>query len=216
MDADALTFLWTGILLGMQAGFAPGPVSTLLITESLLHGRRSGMRIAFVPILTDLPVVGIVVPLLYFLTFDAAALIGAFSMFGALILCWLGYESLTVSRDKFAKGEAPRTSLAKAVAVNFFNPNLYIYWIGVCGPLCVRALHIGVGTMALFLISFYVSITLVKISIAIAVGSVRRSLNLAVIVWINRLLGLAMFFFAVMFFLQGYRIWSGKKDILSQ
>jgi len=206
MDTESFSFLWKGILLGMHAGFAPGPVSTLLITESLRHGRRSGTRIAFVPILTDLPVVGIVVPLFYYLTFDATIAIGIFSIVGSILLGYLGYESLTVTQTQFERGEVPKVSLVRAVGINFFNPNLYIYWIAICGPICVTALHISFGMMFLFLTAFYISITSVKIGIALMVGSIRHSLNFTVIVWINRLLGMAMFLFAILFFLQGWQL----------
>jgi threonine/homoserine/homoserine lactone efflux protein len=210
MDAETFSFLWKGILLGMHAGFAPGPVTTLLVTESLLHGRRAGMKIAFVPVLTDLPVIGVIIPLLYYLTFDATVVIAAISMVGALILCGLGYESLSVTELRYARGEAPNVSLFKAIGTNFFNPNLYIYWITICGPLAVSAFYHSWATMFLFLITFYISITLVKLGISLAVGTVRHSLNLKVIVWINRFLGAAMLLFAVLFFWQGFQMLTGK------
>jgi threonine/homoserine/homoserine lactone efflux protein len=197
----------------MHAGFAPGPVSTLLMTESLRHGRRAGIRIAFVPVLTDLPVVAVAIPLLYYLTFSAATAVGIFSMTGSFFLAYLGYESLSVTRSQFERGEVPKVSLIRAVGINFFNPNLYIYWIAVCGPICVTALHLGFGTLFLFLISFYISITSVKIGVALTVGSVRRKLNLTVIIWINRLLGAVMILFAALFFYQGWLFLSGKKSI---
>lgn len=212
-DAECCSFLWTGIFLGMQGGLSPGPISTLIVKESLLHGRRAGMKIALVPLLTDLPIVALVIPLLYFLTSGAESLVGMFSMIGAMILCYLGYESLTVTQRQYEEGKVPKVSLAKAIAANFFNPNLYIYWFGLCGPICVSALKNGIGTMFLFLVAFYTSITLTKITIALAVGNVRHSINLTMIIWINRFLGLAMFVFAVLFFLQGYRLFSGEKTL---
>ncbi|MFC1515262.1 hypothetical protein ACFL7E_00730 [Thermodesulfobacteriota bacterium] len=33
-----ISYLTTGIILGLSAGFAPGPLLTLVITESLQHG----------------------------------------------------------------------------------------------------------------------------------------------------------------------------------
>lgn len=216
MAAEFYSFLWMGLVLGTQAGLAPGPVSTLIVTESLCHGRRAGMKIAFVPFLTDVPVICVIIPLLYYLTFDATVLIGAISMVGALILCYLGYESLTVTRNRFERGNAPRVSLPKAIAANFFNPNLYIYWIAICGPLCVRALrNDGLPSMFLFLTAFYGSLTLSKLGVALAIGSARQWLNLNVIVWLNRLLGVAMFLFAAMFFWQGFQLFGGETSIRS-
>lgn len=205
-----------GVLLGLQAGLVPGPVLTLILTESLRHGRRAGMRLALVPVLADGPVIAIVVPLLYYLTFDATAIIGVISMLGALFMCYLGYESLVVTKEQFVRGEAPRISLLKAVGTNYVNPNLYIYWIAICGPICVAALHEqgGVG-MALFLVAFYLTMTLSKIAVSLAVGSVRQSLNVRIILWINRLLGVAMWIFAALFFWQGYQLFGNETTVRS-
>ncbi|MDR2756119.1 MAG: LysE family transporter [Planctomycetaceae bacterium] len=206
MDMEYFSFLWKGILLGIHAGISPGPVTTLLVTESLLHGSRAGMKIAFVPVLTDIPVICIVIFLLYYLTFDATIVIAVISMIGALILCGLSYENFSVTESRYERGEIVRVSLLKAVGMNFFNPNLYIYWITICGPLAVSGLHHGWSTMFSFLITFYISITSVKLGLSLAVGSVRHTLNLKVIVWLNRVLGAAMLLFAILFFWQGFQI----------
>ncbi|MDR3199557.1 MAG: LysE family transporter [Planctomycetaceae bacterium] len=210
MDAELFSFIWKGILLGIHAGISPGPVTTLLVTESLLHGSRAGMRIAFVPVLTDIPVICIIIPLLYYLTFDATTIIAVISMIGAFILCGLSYESFSVTESRYKRGDVVRVSLLKAVGTNFFNPNLYIYWITICGPLAVSGLYRGWTTMFSFLIMFYISITSVKLGLSLAVGNVRHSLNLKVIVWVNRFLGAAMLLFAVLFFWQGFQILTGE------
>ena len=54
---DLLAAIGTGGALGLSAGVSPGPLTTLLIGESLRHGRAAGLRIACVPLLSDLPVV---------------------------------------------------------------------------------------------------------------------------------------------------------------
>jgi threonine/homoserine/homoserine lactone efflux protein len=97
--------------------------------------------------------------------------------------------------------------------MNFFNPNLYIYWITICGPLAVSGLYRGWATMFLFLATFYISITSVKLGLSLTVGSVRHSLNLKVIVWINRFLGAAMLLFALLFFRQGFQMLTGEITI---
>ncbi|MDR0871087.1 MAG: LysE family transporter [Planctomycetaceae bacterium] len=209
-----ISLLWQAILLGLQAGLSPGPVTTMLVTESLRHGRRAGMKIALVPVLTDVPVICIIIPLLYFLTANTAAIIGVISMVGAVLLCYLGIESLTVSKKQFEQNNVPSMSLFKAIGLNVFNPNLYIYWIGICGPICVAALHSGgVQRMLSFILPYYLSLTGAKLAAAFAVGSVRKSLNVNIIVWLNRLLGVSMFLFAVMFFWTGVKIFTGLQPV---
>lgn len=208
------TLIWQGLLLGLHAGFAPGPVTTLIVSESLLHGRRAGMRIAFVPLLTDLPVVGIVILLLYFAASATNLLLALFSMVGSLILLYLAYESLTVSSEAYRQGQAPKVSLLKAVGANFFNPNLYIYWLTICGPICVLALQESVSSMLWFLLAFYGSITSVKLLVALGIGSIRHTLNLSVLIGINRFLGFAMLVFATLFFWKGWMLLHSKPTTL--
>jgi len=49
--------LTIGFLLGAPAGITPGPMLVLIISETFRHGIRAGAKVAFIPLLTDLPVV---------------------------------------------------------------------------------------------------------------------------------------------------------------
>ena len=203
LEPQTFSYIWMAMLLGIQAGFSPGPISTMIITQSLMHGRRAGAKIALVPVLTDFPIIGLVIPSLYYLTLGLENVIAIISIIGACLLCHLAYESLSVSVTQFQQNNVQAISLPRAVGINFFNPNLYIYWLTICGPLCVSALHINVTLMFLFIGVFFVCITAAKLSMALVFGNIRRSLNWHVIIWINRLLGIALFFFAASFFWKG-------------
>ena len=50
-------YLTIGTVLGLSAGFAPGPLLTLVISETLQHDIKSGIKIALAPIITDLPII---------------------------------------------------------------------------------------------------------------------------------------------------------------
>ena len=50
-------FLAIGTMLGLSAGFAPGPLLTLVISETLQHDIKSGVKVALAPIITDLPII---------------------------------------------------------------------------------------------------------------------------------------------------------------
>lgn len=207
MLLETSTYLWKAILLGIHAGVSPGPITTMLVTQSLLHGRRAGAKIALVPILTDIPIIATVIPALYYLTHGFGIVIALISIVGACLLCHLGYESLLVSAPHFQKKDVPPISLLRAVGINFFNPNLYIYWLTICGPLSISALRTdGFAVMFLFIGLFFICITSTKLVMALLFGSVRHSLDLRLIIWINRLLGIALLFFAASFLWQGFKI----------
>ena len=207
MELETSTYVWKAILLGIHAGISPGPITTMLITQSLLHGRKAGAKIAFVPILTDIPIVALVIPSLYFLSHRFGIVIALISIVGACLLCHLGYESLSVTASHFQKKNVPPMSLLRAIGINFFNPNLYIYWLTICGPLALSALRTsGFAMMFFFIGTFFICITSAKLGLALLFGSVRHSLDLRFIIWINRLLGIALFFFAASFLWQGFKI----------
>jgi threonine/homoserine/homoserine lactone efflux protein len=50
-------FLIAGIILGFSAGFSPGPLLTLVISQTLKHGVKEGIKVAFAPLVTDLPII---------------------------------------------------------------------------------------------------------------------------------------------------------------
>ena len=52
-----ISYLTIGIILGFSAGFAPGPLLALVISETLRHNIRSGIKVALAPIVTDLPII---------------------------------------------------------------------------------------------------------------------------------------------------------------
>ena len=48
--------LTAGILLGLSAGFAPGPLLTLVIAQTLKHNVREGIKVALAPLISDFPI----------------------------------------------------------------------------------------------------------------------------------------------------------------
>ncbi|MDY0351510.1 MAG: LysE family transporter, partial [Desulfobulbaceae bacterium] len=88
-----LYFLTVGTVLGLSAGFAPGPLLALVISETLRHGIPAGVRVALAPIITDLPI--ILLTLLVLAKLSAFHnILGALSLAGGLFLLILAWQSL--------------------------------------------------------------------------------------------------------------------------
>lgn len=51
-----IEFLSTGTLLGLAAGFSPGPLLVLVISETLRHSVKEGVKLSIAPIITDTPI----------------------------------------------------------------------------------------------------------------------------------------------------------------
>ena len=46
-----------GLVYGLSAGFSPGPLMALVISQTLKHGIREGAKVAVAPLITDLPII---------------------------------------------------------------------------------------------------------------------------------------------------------------
>jgi threonine/homoserine/homoserine lactone efflux protein len=55
-----LTAVVSGVLLGPSAGLTPGPMLALVLAQTLLHGSREGCKVALTPLITDPPIIIVV------------------------------------------------------------------------------------------------------------------------------------------------------------
>lgn len=56
--------LITGLVLGLSAGVSPGPLTVLVISQTLTHGPREGYKVAFAPLITDAPIIALTIVVL--------------------------------------------------------------------------------------------------------------------------------------------------------
>ena len=84
-----LSFLIIGTILRLSAGFAPGPLLALVISETLQHGKKAGVKVALAPVLTDLPIIAITLLILAKLS-EFSLILGLISLTGACFILYLG------------------------------------------------------------------------------------------------------------------------------
>ena len=193
-----VTLAVTGAVFGLAAGVTPGPLLTLVVTESLRGGVGAGVRVAAAPLLTDAPIVLVSVLLLTRVT--GTTVLGALALAGALLLAWLAWDSLTVKAPGNAAAPEERGSvLAKGAAVNLLNPHPYLFWLGIGGPTLLGAWEEGAASAAAFLVAMYGCLVGSKMVVAWGVGKGRRLLQSRGYVYLVRALGLALGVFAVRF-----------------
>ncbi len=200
-----LTFLTTGIILGLSAGFAPGPILALVISETLNHDKRAGIKVALAPIITDLPIITLTLFILSKLS-GFHNILGIISILGGCFILYLGSESIrTKGMTVRLNNDKPR-SLQKGIIVNLLSPHPYLFWFSVGGPLTVKALQHSMIAAASFIISFYVLLIGSKIIIAIAVGKSKSFLTDRTYIYTMRLLGTMLVLLALFLFRDGLRL----------
>ncbi|GAW65518.1 membrane protein [Geoanaerobacter pelophilus] len=198
-------FLTAGLVLGLSAGFSPGPLLMLVISETLHHGTRSGVRVALSPVITDLPIV-LATLLLLVKVSGYHGVLGGVSLAGGLFVLATGWESLRTRPVQLDLPKEPPKSLRKGVLTNFLSPHPYLFWITVGAPLLTKSLNIGWTAFFAFVGSFYLSLVGAKIVLAVAVGRSKAFLSGRLYLFIMRLLGGLLVLFALLLFKEGVEL----------
>lgn len=186
-----LHFLTIGTVLGLSAGFAPGPLLTLVIAETLRHDIKSGIKVALAPILTDLPIIFLTLLLLSKLS-DFNAILGVITILGGFFVLYMGYESVcTKGVDLTLSAEKPR-SILKGALTNALSPHPYLFWLSVGAPTMTKAMNIDLISSIAFIAAFYSFLIGSKVFLAILTGKSKTFLAGSAYIYIMRLLGLIL------------------------
>jgi threonine/homoserine/homoserine lactone efflux protein len=200
-----ITFLITGTLLGLSAGVAPGPLLILVISETFQHDIKSGIKVAMAPIITDAPIIGLMIVLLEKISAFSTVL-GIISCVGGLFVLYLAYESVRTQGVQLDLENIKSMSLKKGVIVNALSPHPYLFWASVGGPILLKAAGHSFLFAAAFILSFYLLLVGSKIVIAILVGRSRSFLSDRAYIYTMRGLGLLLILFSGFLFHDGYRL----------
>ena len=207
MDTELIAQLaGAGVALGIIEGIKPGPLLTMVIRESLSKGLKAGMWTAAAPIFTDGP---LIIVSLFFAGWVATepSVLLTISALGALFLTKMGLECFSLELpDPSMEGDASG-SFKRGVLTNLLNPNVYVFWFLIGGPLMASASEQEPVAPVIYAIAFLLTIILVKASIAwIFVGGGTwlspRRYRIAMAIC-----GLAMLGFAVTFAYQAYDLY---------
>src|SRR3989338_45440 len=163
---ESISFLVIGAVLGITWGFTPGPLFTLVISETLKYGPKEGIKIGIAPLLTDVPVI----ILSFFIVFalsDIDFILGIISILGAIVMVYYGYETILIKNIKIELKNVRPQSIKKGVITNYLNPHMYVSHFAVSGPILVKALKVSVLSPILFVVGFMSILVLSKISLVL-------------------------------------------------
>jgi threonine/homoserine/homoserine lactone efflux protein len=199
MIPGTLSALAAGTVLGLSAGFAPGPLLTLVITQTLQHNIREGIKVSMAPLITDLP---IILATLFVLTklSDFDLLLGAISLLGGVYVLYLAYGCLRTGPVNLEETEDRPRSFRKGALINAFNPHPYLFWATVGGPFVFKSGKENLLAPVLFLTGFYVFLVGSKVLLAFVVGKSRAFLTKQGYIWTMRVLGCLLAVFAFFLF----------------
>lgn len=164
-----LYYLATGALLGLGAGFSPGPLLALVISETLRRGVAAGIRVALAPLVTDLPIIALVVLGLGHLVHDSM-LPGVLAVIGGMLVIYMGVGELRKTEEVVVEVRPESHPLRRGILVNALSPYPYLFWLGVGGPMIFKAWGQHPAAPFAFLGSFYLLLVGSKVLLACGVG----------------------------------------------
>ena len=200
-----LSFLTAGTILGLSAGFAPGPLLALVISETLQHDIKSGIKVALAPILTDLPIIVLTLLILAKLS-RFNNVLGVISIIGACFIVYLGVTNIKTKGLDIEENTGASKSLQKGILVNALSPHPYLFWFSVGAPTTIKAINLSLPAALSFVLSFYVLLVGSKIVLAIMVGKSRSFLLGNKYIFTMRLLGFILIIFAGFLFQDGLHL----------
>jgi len=203
--ADASELLLSGVILGLVQGLTPGPLVTLVISETLKFGKAEGFKVAVSPMVTDSTIVLFTVFILSTLQ-EYGVILGIISVFGACYLIYLGLENIRMRTSAPEVSIMKREAFKRAIITNFLNPHAYLFWLLVGGPIIIRNVETNASTVPFFLFGFYCLLIGSEMSIALAVNKSKQFIKSTYYLRIIQLLGFILIIFAVCILMDGLRL----------
>jgi len=197
-----LSILASGLLLGLSCGLAPGPLMTIVVTQSLRHGWREGCKVALVPLITDAPII-----VLSLGVASRAAqmqpVLGTLSLAGGLFVLYLAVDTFRATAPAAdATTERPK-SLLKGTLANILSPNPWFFWMTVGAATLAKAVAVSWLAALAFLALFYALLVGAKMLVGIIAGRSRDVLEGRAYHAIMQLLGLLLAVFGVLLLVDG-------------
>lgn len=145
-----------GVTLGFSAAAQPGPLQAYLLAQSVRNGPARTLPVAFVPLVSDPPMIAVVLAVLAQVP---AGFLRALQVGGGAVVLWLGVGTLRAVRAGRigASPDAPGAPRGfwRAVLLNLLNPSPWIAWSVVMGPIASAAWRESPARALAFMAGFY-------------------------------------------------------------
>jgi threonine/homoserine/homoserine lactone efflux protein len=199
------------IIFGITYSFAcvvqPGPFQAFLFSQSIKNGWRKTMPLVFAPLMSDLPVILLV---LLVLTNVPHEVLQILQIVGGLFLLYLAYTAYKAWRTftpNVKDNIAPQFTVFKAVLVNLLNPNPYLAWSLILGPLLIKSWNEAPVNGIVLLTAFYGSMVIYSIGLTGLFAAARnfgpRIIRISI--------GISVIAFAAF---GVYQLWAGISDFV--
>lgn len=170
-------YLIFGITYGFIAGVQPGPLQTYIISQTVKRGWKQTLPSSLAPIISDGPIFILTVFILSTIPEEFLYII---RIVGGIFLLFLAFNAYKTWKDfepnEKIENNTKNKTLMNAVVVNLLNPNPYLGWSLIMGPIFLE----GWYDMPLYgislIISFY-STLVIMLTVTIFVFAFARRMG---------------------------------------
>jgi len=162
-----------GAALGFSAAAQPGPLQAYLLAQSARNGAARTLPVALVPLVTDPPLIAVVLAVLAQVP---SGFVRALGVAGGALVLWLGVGALRSTRSAApASARAPPAGFVRGLLVNVTNPNAWLFWSVVAGPILAAAWRASPARAAAFLGGFYLLLVGGNLAFVVLAARVARA-----------------------------------------
>jgi len=186
------------MIIGLAAGLSPGPLITLVVSETLKKGKKEGIEVAISPLFSELPIILLMLAILSGAAGDSI-LKRVISLLGAGFLTYLGISNLRANVKETKDHLGKDSALLKGITLNLLNPNTYMFWLTIGGPRILESVQVHFSMVILFIFGFYMMLVGSQTAVAIVVDKSKTLVKSKYYAYIIRVLGVVLIVFALTF-----------------
>jgi threonine/homoserine/homoserine lactone efflux protein len=156
-----LPYIIQGLSFGFSAAASPGPMQAFLLSQSLKNGWLKTLPAALAPLISDGPIIVLVLFILSQVPEGGLRLIRIVGGLFILYLAWGAFKTYRRQSDEGdlnIEADSGANNLLKAALTNFLSPVPYIFWSTVLGPLLLQGWQESPSTGLAFLLAFYTTL----------------------------------------------------------
>jgi threonine/homoserine/homoserine lactone efflux protein len=198
-------------IFGLSYAFAcvvqPGPFQAFLFSQSITNGWRKTIPLVFAPLMSDLPVIILVLLVLTNISHEALLILQCCGGVFLIYLAFNAYKTWRTFNQNVTPVISPQQNILKAVMINLLNPNPYLGWSLVMGPMLIKGWSEDPANGIVLLIGFYSSMVIYSIGMVVIFAAARNFGPR-----VSRIsIGISVIAFAGFGF---YQLWAGITDFL--
>ena len=175
INAMLMSFILKAAAVGFSAGVTPGPLQAAFLSFSIKGGWKKALPAAFAPLVSDGPVIILVLLVLNNLP---DGFLTALQLGGSVFLLYLAWDAFR-SYHHYQPIESAQAmngwqTLLKATLMNLLAPGPWLFWSLINGPILLEAWAIAPAWGIAYAASFYGVFILVNIGLIVIFSTMRQ------------------------------------------